>query len=201
MKPFESLNHFVNHYKKKVTIPKTIEISINGKTHSFTRDSIHNKQDIGFNQWDKYIFKEGYSDNLDLLLKVNFYRYFDEKALFEAFFEFNHRNIKWISPIYFYDQFVYSKDFDSVRYSESLENWTGLKWIDTTRFESASLDNLRLDSFEELKKDLFYDSIHSERDPYEEEVYRLKWDINDKGDSPYFKKIEGTPNSWDNEDD
>lgn len=203
MKPFESLNHFVEHYKKKVTIPKNIEIIINGNKHTLERYSIHNKQDIGFNQWDSYIFREDNFDNIDIRLKVNYYRYFDEKALFEAFFEFNHNDIRWISPIYFYDQFVNSKDthFERVYYSKTLENWTGLKWIDTSRWESKSLDEYRLNAFEELKKELYYTVIHSSRDSTDEIIYRRKWEIDEKGESPYFKKIEYIPNSWKCEDD
>lgn len=199
MKPFESLNHFVEHYKKKVTIPKNIEVIINENKHTLERYSIHNKQDIGFNQWDRYIFREDNFDNIDIRLKVNYYRYFDEKALFEAFFEFNHNDIRWISPIYFYDQFVNSKDnhFERVYYSKTLENWTGLKWIDTSRWESKSLDKYRLNAFEELKKELYYTVIHSSRDSINE----IKWEIDEKGESPYFREIEYIPNSWKCEDD
>lgn len=207
MKTFNSLDHFVEHYKNKLTIPSTADIIINDKLHSFNRISHHNKITIGFNQWDCYTFEEGFMDSIDLYLKVNFYRYFEEKTIFEAFFEFNHKHhsqmIKWICPIYFYDQFVYGEKhkFEGVCINKTLKNWTGLDWIDVTRFKSDSLSDLRLDAFNKMKNDLFYANSIRDLEAIEVKAYQNKWKIDDKGNSPFFNEIEYAPTSWHDEED
>lgn len=208
MKTFESIDYFVNHYKKKITIPTTVDIIINGNVHTFRRTSFHNRQKIDTNQWDRYTFKEDDSiGKLGIQLKANFYRYFDEKALFEVYFELqtpfgNSQNLeKHICPIYFYDKFITEDDYHldgKQHYSESLKKWTGLKFVNT-RIDAYDFIDFRLNAFNNLKSDLFYDSMY-DREPHEEAIFKSKWAFNDKGESPYFKEITSPPNVWEESD-
>jgi hypothetical protein len=209
MKTFESIDHFVNHYKKKKTIAKNIEINLNGNVHSFERRSTHNRDVIAKGQWDQYTFREDdFIANLGLELKINYYRYFDEKALFEVYFElltpygYYDKCQRLICPIYFYDKFITAEDYHldgKFHYSKSIKDWTGLKFVNT-RIDAYDFLDFRSNAFTEIKKELFYQSMY-DRDTLEEVEFKNKWQINDKGQSPYFIEIIDITKSWEERDE
>lgn len=209
MKTFESINHFVNHYKKKKTIPKNVNININGNVHSFERRSTHNRDVIDKGQWDQYIFREDdFLANLGLELKVNFYRYFEEKALFEVYFElltpygYFDKCERLICPIYFYNKFITDDDYHldgKLHYSKSIKAWTGLQFVNT-RLDAYDFLDFRSRAFDEIKKDLFYESMY-DREPLQEAIFKNKWRLNDKGESPYFIEEIDITKSWEEEDE
>lgn len=208
MKTFESITQFVNHYKKKKTIPSSATIVINGNDHSFERWSKHNRNAIDTEQWDQYTFREESYTNLGIELKVNYYRYFDEKALFEVYFELltpigsSQQLEKLICPIYFYDQFITDKDYEvngKPRFSDSIYKWTGLKFVNP-RIQAHDFLDYRSKALDEIKKDLYYESMY-DRIPIEEMVFKKKWKINNKGESPYFLEVIDITKSWGEDDE
>lgn len=204
MKTFESINQFVNHYKKKKTIPKNINIIINGTNHSFERWTTHNRDAIDMEQWDQYIFREDdFVANIGLELKLNYYRYFEEKALFEVYFELltpvgrSHEWQRLICPIFFYDEFIKDNDYHldgKFHYSDSIYKWTGLKFVNT-RIDAYDFLDFRTKAYDKIKKDLYYASM-CDRTLTEEVEFKNKWKVNIKGESPYFLEINNITKSW-----
>jgi hypothetical protein len=191
---FESINHFVDHYKEKKTIPSTANIIINGVAHLFERETQHNKDKIDTAQWDKYMFREvdSISYGIGIRLYANYFRYLEDKVLFEVFFEIGEdsRN-KWfrklICPIYFYDRFITDEDYvinatkGTTVHSEILEKWTSLKFINAN-VSSIDFINHRLNAFDKLLKEL-----------YAKTVFQRK---NKPGNYKNFKLLSEVPNSW-----
>lgn len=203
MKTFESINQFVNHYKRKKTIPKNVNIIINGNNHSFERWTTHNRTSIDMEQWDQYIFREDCFTNLGLELKINYYRYFEEKAVFEVYFELltpigsSQECQRLICPIYFYDKFITADDYHldgKSHYSDSIYKWTGLKFVNT-RIDAYDFLDFRSNALDKIKKDLYYESMY-DRSPLEEMEFKNKWKVNNKGESPYFSEINDITKSW-----
>lgn len=118
-----------------MTIPSSVNIVINGNDHLFERRLKHNRNAIDMEQWDQYIFREDGVTNLCLELKVNYYRYFDEKALFEVYFELlppmgcSQQFQRLVCPTYFYEKFITDDDYQ--HYSDSIYKWTGLIFVNT----------------------------------------------------------------------
>ncbi|QSO48473.1 hypothetical protein [Alicyclobacillus mengziensis] len=193
---FESMEHFVNHYKGKKTIPSTVDVTINGNVHSFTRRTVHNQDAIDKWQWDKYEFEEPFDlAVLGIKLRVNYFRLFGEKVLFEAYFEWDHlygsRSIeKLICPIYFYDKFVTDEDYlyeGSVPvYSEPLYKWLAMKFTNP-RLHTHDFLDLRLAAFDKLVKEL-----------HAKAIFQRKCKINDRN---ALKDIIPVPASWKDEFD
>lgn len=207
MKTFESINQFVNHYKTKMTIPKNVNIIINGNNHSFERWSTHNRNAMDMEEWDQYTFGEDIFTNLGLVLKINYYRYFEEKALFEVYFELltpmrsSPYFQRLICPFYFYDKSITDRDYElngKSHYSDSIYKWTGLKFVNP-RIQSLDFLDCRSKAFDEVKKDLFYGSMY-DRNALEEMVFKNKWKINNKGESPFFLEVNDITKSWGEDD-
>ena len=194
---FESMEHFVNHYKRKKTIPSTVDITINGNVHSLTRRTFHNNEGIDQWQWDKYKFEEPFDIAvLGIKLWVNYFHYFDEKVLFEAYFEWDHpwgdtmhvKLDKLICPIYFYDKFITEEDYlykgTVPVYSEPLLKWLGMKFVNP-RLHTHDFLDLRLNAFDKLVKEL-----------HAKAIFKKKCRINDKN---ALNDIIPVSNSWKNE--
>ena len=82
--------------------------------------------------------------------------------------------------------------------SDSLEKWTGLRWININQMPNA-FEDIRSKAYSEVQKDLFYElpSLIKEFDDEEldpmvtyviNEKRKKKWHMDRKGDSPYFSE-------------
>lgn len=209
MKSFNSMTDFINYYNQKQTIPSSVAITINGKEHEFTRTSHHNNNQITKRMTDNYRFIEEENCGLGIELHVNYYRYFEAKVIAETYFIFFHdEEILYLNPIYFYNKFVNDDDFHHCKdaVSNSLEKWTGLKWVNINRMPNA-FEDIRSKAYSEVQKDLFYElpSLIKEFDDEEldpmvtyviNEKRKKKWHMDRKGDSPYFSEPLEVPDVW-----
>ncbi len=209
MKTFPSIAEFINYYNEIQTIPSTISITINDAVHEFKRTSHHNKDNISKSMVDNYTLVETENCGLSIELHVNYYRYFEAKAIVEAYMAFFHdEDVLYLHPLYFYNHFVTDAEFapyiDAI--SNSLEKWTGLKWVNVNEAPNAFAD-IRNEAYCNIQKDLFYllptlinSSTDIELDSHTldtlKEARKKKCLIDDHGQSRYFKKPFEVPEFW-----
>lgn len=201
MKSFNSINDFIDYYNQKQTIPSSVAIIINGKEHVFTRSSCHNNNQITKRMIDNYRFVEKENCGLGIELYVNYYRYFEAKVIVEAYFLFFHdEETLYLNPVYFHKKFASDDDFNHCKdaVSDSLEKWTGSKWVNINQANNAFID-IRSKAYKDVQKDLFYDHLsyisgfdNEVTDPVVtysiNEQRKKKWLMDEKGDSPYFSE-------------
>lgn len=206
MKSFVSVTDFINHYNNRQTIPSSVSITINGNEHVFRRTSTHNRDLITKRMFDSYQFVEDENYGLGIELTVNYYRYFEMKVILEAYFSFYHdKETLFLSPIYFYDKFICDEEFEQYinAISDSLEKWTGLKWVNMNRATNA-FNDIRQSAYLNAQKDLAYElPFHIYGDEESSIVTRFidlkrkdKWKINEEGESRYFSESLVVPDYW-----
>lgn len=209
MKSFSSVTDFINYYNNKQKMPSSVSITINGSEHTFMKSSSHSIDKITKRHMDRYSFIEKENYGLCIELSVNYYRYFEAKVILEAYFTFYHEeNILFLSPIYFHNSFVSDDDFnhciDSV--SDSLEKWTGLKWVNVNQSPNAFME-IRANAYKSVQKDLFYelpgyvygtgdDELDSTTKYIIDEKRKKKWLMEEGGESPYFNQPLEVPDFW-----
>jgi hypothetical protein len=209
MKPFNSVTDFIKYYNNKQKMPSSVAIVINGKEHLLSKNSRHNMNDITKNQIDMYRFKEIETYGLGVELTVTYYRYFEAKVILESYFTFYHDDdVLFLSPIYFYDKFVNDSNFDHCKkgLSDSLEKWTGLKWVNMNIVSNA-FSVQRTTAYNDAQKELLYTLPgyiygydDDEIDPiikYSiDEKRKKKWLMEKNGESPYFHHPIEVPYFW-----
>ncbi|WP_431810638.1 hypothetical protein [Lysinibacillus capsici] len=204
MKPFPSITEFINYYNKKQTIPSNIAININDTPHEFIRKSRHNTETITKRMVDNYTYKENDTDGLGIELHINYYRYFEAKAIVEAYMLFFIEETLYLHPIYFHNRFVTDTDFEPYinSVSISLEKWTSLKWINTDIAPNAFAE-ARANAYSNIQKDLFYllptiinSDFRLELSVLSNTSRKKKWLLDDKGESKYFNKPFEVPEYW-----
>lgn len=110
--------------------------------------------------------------------------------------------------MYFYSSFVNDEDFnhciDSV--SDSLEKWTGLKWVNINQAPDAFME-MRKHAYNNVQKDLFYelpgyvygsddDELDSATKYIIDEKRKKKWLMEENDESPYFDQPLEVPDFW-----
>ncbi|SOC24570.1 hypothetical protein SAMN05880501_11758 [Ureibacillus xyleni] len=206
MKTFDSVTDFINHYNNRQTISTSVSITLNGNEHTFLRTSTHSNDKIAKRMFDSYQFVEEENYGLGIELTVNYYRYFEMKIILEAYFSFYHdKETFLLSPFYFYDKFVSDEDFEQYKdsISDSLEKWTGLKWVNINRVQNA-FNDIRLNTYMKAHKDLAYElPFHIYKDEESSMVTNFidlkrkdKWKIDEEGKSRYFTEPLVVPEYW-----
>lgn len=206
MKSFDSVTDFINHYNNRQTIPTSVSITINRNEHVFRRTTTHNQDKIAKRMFDSYQFVEDENYGLGIELTVNYYRYFEMKVILETYFNFYHdKETLLLSPIYFYDKFVRHEDFEQYKYavSDSLEKWTGLKWVNINKVPNA-FNDIRLNSYMNAQKDLAYELPFHIYGNEESSIVtnfidlkrKEKWKFNEEGKSRYFSEPLEVPDYW-----
>lgn len=209
MAVYSSMTELINYYNEKQTIPSRIAVTINGSVHKFKRTSTHNKDKISKGMIDNYTFVEDENCGLGIELHVNYYRYFEAKQIVEAYMVFFHdEDVLYLHPLYFYNRFLTDADFAPYinATSDSLERWTGLKWMNINNAPNAFAD-IRDEAYSKIKADSFYlvpplvdPAIESELDQsildLFNENYKKHWLIDEHGQSPYFNKPFEVPEIW-----
>lgn len=190
MKTFDSVAEFINYYNNKQTIPTSFSITLNGNEHTFRRTSTHNNDSIGKRMFDRYNFVEEEFYGLGIELSINYYRYFELKVILEAYFSFYH-----------------DKDADFEQYkdavSNSLEKWTGLRWVNINQVSNAFKD-FRQNAYMNARKDLAYDLPFHIYDADDDGLFtnfidlkrKDKWEIDEEGKSHYFSGLFEIPDYW-----
>src|SRR5690606_12672435 len=110
-------------------------------------------------------------------------------VIVEAYFLFFHdEETLYLNPIYFYNKFASDDDFNHCKdaVSDSLEKWTGLKWVNINQANNAFIA-IRSKAYKDVQKDLFYDHL-SYISGFDNEERKKKWLMDEKGDSLYFSE-------------
>ncbi|MFH5781496.1 hypothetical protein [Heyndrickxia oleronia] len=126
------------------------------------------------------------------------------KVILEAYFSFYHdKETLFLSPIYFYNKFVGNTDFEQYKdaVSNSLEKWTGLRWVNINQASNAFKD-FRQNAYMNARKDLAYDlpfHIYDDDSLFTSFIdlkRKDKWEIDEEGKSHYFSGPFEIPDYW-----
>lgn len=217
-KTFKNVEELIHHYRYKSTTATEVKLEIDGTVRTFVGGK-GTRRDVSLLPFHSRQLrdKETLHSPSQIILAINFVRFFVDKMIAEAYFMIRNSEQEqdcWISPIFFdHDDleegyFVRDSDFDE--YNETM-TFLGRRWVNTYVHPDA-FASYRIGAYKSVAKTFFYTSPknyeeykNSRPEAWESiilygdfETYKRwnrKWVVI-KGKSAFFEKPVEPPDDW-----